>query len=60
MDNEALNAFFSKQDFNTLDMEFDTIYVNGDNTLPNMKRDDEHWKVVMIEQEFKARMFEEE
>lgn len=60
VDNEALNAFFSKQDFNTLDMEFDTIYVNGDNTLPNMKRDDEHWKVVMIEQEFKARMFEEE
>lgn len=60
VDNEALNAFFSKQDFNTLDMEFDTIYVNGDNTLPNMKCDDEHWKVIMIEQEFKARMFEEE
>lgn len=67
IDNDALNKFFcdelknlfSKQNFKTLDTEFDVIYVNGDNTLPNMRRDEEHWKVVMIEQEFKTRMFVE-
>ena len=42
----------------TTDSEFDKIYVNGDNTLPNIKTDEEHWKVVLIEEEFKKRMFE--
>lgn len=59
-DNDALNEFFRKQDFNTLDMEYDLIYVNGDNTLPNVRRDEDHWKVVLTEDEFKARMFEED
>ena len=40
--------------------EFDVIYVNGDNTLPNMRRDEEHWKVVLTEEEFAKRMFEEQ
>ena len=40
-----LNDFFRKQDYSTLDREFDVIYVNGDNTLPNIKSDEEHWKV---------------
>ena len=57
--NEALNAFFhKKQDYNVKDAEFDKIYVNGDNTLPNIRTDEEHWKVVLIEEEFKKRMFE--
>ena len=60
VDNEKLCAFFDKMDFRTRDTEFDVIYVNGDNTLPNMRRDEEHWKVVMIEEEFAKRMFEEE
>lgn len=60
IDNDALNEFFRKQDFNTLDMEYDVIYVNGDNTLPNVRRDKDHWKVVLTEDEFKARMFEED
>ena len=60
IDNDALNEFFRKQDFNTLDMEYDVIYVNGDNTLPNVRRDEDHWKVVLTEDEFKKRMFEEE
>lgn len=60
IDNDALNEFFRKQDFNTLDMEYDVIYVNGDNTLPNVRRDEDHWKVVLTEDEFKARMFEED
>lgn len=60
IDNEALNRFFDKMDYSTLRQDFDLIYVNGDNTLPNLRRDDENWKVVLIEQEFQKRMFEEE
>ncbi len=56
--NEALNEFFRKQAYSTTDSEFDKIYVNGDNTLPNLRKDEEHWKVVLIEEEFKKRMFE--
>lgn len=56
--NEDLNEFFRKQAYSTTDSEFDKIYVNGDNTLPNIKTDEEHWKVVLIEEEFKKRMFE--
>ena len=56
--NEALNEFFRKQAYSTTDSEFDKIYVNGDNTLPNIKTDEEHWKVMLIEEEFKKRMFE--
>lgn len=56
--NEDLNEFFRKQAYCTTDSEFDKIYVNGDNTLPNIKTDGEHWKVVLIEEEFKKRMFE--
>ena len=60
IDNEALNSFFEKMDCSTLARDFDVIYVNGDNTLPNLRRDDDRWKVVLIEEEFKNRMFEEE
>ena len=51
--------FFDKMDFRTRDTEFDLIYVNGDNTLPNLRRDEDHWKVVLTEEEFQKRMFEE-
>ena len=60
IDNEQLNQFFERMDFRTRDSEFDLIYVNGDNTLPNLKRDEENWKVVLIEEEFTKRMFETE
>lgn len=60
IDNDALNRFFEKMDYSTLAHDFDLIYVNGDNKLPNLRRDDERWKVVLIEQEFQKRMFEEE
>lgn len=59
MDNAALNAFFRKLDINTRDSEFKRIYVNGDNNLENLRTDDEQWKVVLIEEEFHRRMFEE-
>ena len=60
IDNEQLNQFFERMDFRTRDSEFDLIYVNGDNTLPNLRRDEENWKVVLIEEEFTKRMFETE
>lgn len=59
MDNASLNEFFRKLDINTRDSEFKRIYVNGDNNLENLRTDDEQWKVVLIEEEFHSRMFEE-
>ena len=57
-DNAALNIFLEKSKYNPLDSEFDRIYVNGDNNVENLKTGDERWKVVLIEEEFKKRMFE--
>ena len=59
VNNDQLCMFFDKMDFRTRDTEFDLIYVNGDNTLPNLKRDEDHWKVVLTEEEFQKRMFAE-
>jgi adenine-specific DNA-methyltransferase len=58
--NSDLDEFFLKQGYNTRDMEFDLIYVNGDNNLENLKRPDETWKVRLIEEEFKRLMFDVE
>ena len=60
VDNDQLYRFFEKMDYSTLAHDYDVIYVNGNNKLPNMHRDDDRWKVVLIEEEFKAKMFEEE
>ena len=57
--NDELNSFFEKMDWTVYDREFATIYVNGDNNLANLKKDEEHFKVKLIEEEFKARMFGE-
>lgn len=54
----ALNQFLEKSKYNPLDAEFDRIYVNGDNNVENLKTGDERWKVVLIEEEFGKRMFE--
>jgi adenine-specific DNA-methyltransferase len=56
--NADLDAFFQKQGYNTKDMEFAIIYVNGDNNLENLKRADETWKVRRTEDEFKRLMFD--
>ncbi len=58
--NAALDAYFAKYRINPRDREFDVIYVNGDNTLGNLRTDEEMWKVNLTETEFKKRMFEEE
>ena len=57
-DNDTLDEFCQKMKYNPLDMEFDLIYVNGDNNLENLKRDEDTWKVRMIEEEFTRLMFE--
>lgn len=57
-DNDTLDEFCQKMKYNPLDMEFDIIYVNGDNNLENLKRDEDTWKVRMIEEEFTRLMFE--
>ena len=54
---EDLEEFFRKQDYRPRDAEFDLIYVNGDNHLENIRREDETWKVRLIEAEFLERMF---
>ncbi len=56
-DNDALDEWFRKQDYNTKDQEYDLIYVNGDNNLENFRRADQTWKVRLIEEEFKVTMF---
>jgi len=62
--NDALETFFRKQQYNTMDMEFDVIYVNGDNNLMNIPMAPEgeglepRYKVRLIEEEFKRLMFD--
>lgn len=59
VDNAALESFFSKSAYSTKGDEFDRIYINGDNNLENLRTSEEHWKVVLTEEEFSKRMFEE-
>lgn len=56
-DNAVLDAFFQRKKISTTDFEYKKIYVNGDNNLPNLRTDEENWKVVLIEEEMKKRMF---
>ncbi|MYE60502.1 MAG: site-specific DNA-methyltransferase, partial [Candidatus Dadabacteria bacterium] len=58
MPSEELDRFLFSQRINPRDMEFDVIYVNGDNHLQNTRRSDETWKVRLIEEEFMRLMFE--
>ncbi|MCG3696038.1 hypothetical protein L5F39_00315 [Aliarcobacter butzleri] len=55
--NGELNNFFEKMDWTVYDREFETIYVNGDNNFANLKKDEEHYKIKLIEEEFKNRFF---
>lgn len=58
-DNLMLDTWFRKHAISTQDYEFQTIYVNGSNNLPNLKTDAENWKVRLIEEEFMKRMWED-
>lgn len=59
-DNLMLDEWFRKYRLSTQDTEFDVIYVNGSNNLPNLKRDDENWKVRLIEESFHQKMWDVE
>ncbi|HUY87102.1 MAG TPA: site-specific DNA-methyltransferase [Pirellulales bacterium] len=60
LDNDALDKWFQKQDYNTREMVYDVFYVNGDNNLENLRRPDQTWKVRLIEEEFQRLMFDVE
>jgi adenine-specific DNA-methyltransferase len=56
--NDDLNRFVEKLDIKVFDGEFDVIYVNGDNNLSNFRKEEENWKVRLIEEEFFNKMFD--
>ena len=58
--NAKLDEFCQKWDVRPLDGEFDVIYVNGDNNLQNLRKDDQTWKVRLIEEEFHRLMWDVE
>ena len=58
MPSEELERLLFSQRINPRNMEFDIIYVNGDNHLENTRRPDETWKVRLIEEEFLRLMLE--
>ena len=57
-DNLMLDEWFQKNRISARDFEFDIIYVNGSNNLPNLKLKNENWKVRLIEEEFMKRMWD--
>lgn len=57
-DNLMLDQWFEKMRIDPKKFEYDVIYVNGSNNLPNLKRDDETWKVRLLEEEFMKRMYD--
>ena len=59
-DNLMLDEWFRKYRLSAQDTEFDVIYVNGSNNLPNLRRDEETWKVRLIEEVFHQAMWDVE
>jgi len=59
-DNLVLDTWFQKNRISTIDWEFDTIYVNCSNNLPNLRKEGDTWKVLLIEEEFMKRMWSSE
>lgn len=59
-DNLMLDEWFLKNRIITRDFEFDTIYVNGSNNLPNLKLEEDNWKVRLIEEDFMHLMWDME
>ena len=55
-----LDEWFKGSRISTRDFEFDTIYVNGSNNMPNLNLEADIWKVRQIEEEFMKRMWDVE
>jgi len=56
--NDDLDKFVEKLNIKVFDGEYNIIYVNGDNNLSNYKKEEESWKVRLIEEEFFNKMFD--
>lgn len=59
-DNLMLDEWFQKNRISARDFEFDIIYVNCSNNLPNLALAEDTWKVRLIEEEFMKRMWDVE
>ena len=61
-DNAALDKYFRTQVDARMEREWhpDVIYVNSDNNLLNIRKDEEHWEVRLIEEAFHHLMFANE
>ena len=59
-DNLMLDEWFQCNRVNTRDFEFDVIYVNGSNNLPNLQQEGDNWKVRLIEEDFMRLMWDVE
>ena len=57
-DNLVLDEWFKKYRLSSQDSEFDIIYVNGSNNLPNLRQTGETWKVRLIEEAFHQTMWD--
>ena len=57
-DNLMLDEYVKSLGISTQDFEFDTIYVNGTNNLPNLRRAEDTWKVRLIEEDFHRLMWD--
>jgi len=57
-DNLMLEYFMFRQDINQFNFDYDKIYINGANSIENLRKDGESWKVVILEEEFKKLMFD--
>jgi adenine-specific DNA-methyltransferase len=57
----ALDAFFIARGYRDRPAEaaLDRVYVNGDNTLANLARAGDRWRVLLTEEAFQALMFAE-
>lgn len=57
-DNAVLETYFTKNRIEVREKEYDVIYVNGSNNLPNLLEQGDHWKVRLIEEDFHRLMWE--
>jgi len=60
-DNLVLDCYLLKNRINPLEKsscDFDIIYINGSNNVPSLQKEEDTWKVRLIEEEFTQRMWE--
>jgi len=57
-DNAVLDEYFTTNRIEVREKEYDVIYVNGSNNLPNLLQQGDRWKVRLIEEDFHRLMWE--